>query len=475
MIWSALDNIISKGAQLSIGIILARILMPSDFGLIAMLSVLITISQVFIDSGMASGLIQKRNKEERDYSTVFIFNFVISVTLYLLLYALAPLVASFYKMPQLITLTRVLSFNIIINSLAIVQRSIFVAKIDFRSIAKVNVISTIIGGGIAIYCAYIGLGVWSLVIHMISKSIISVIILMYLSTWKPKLLFSAKSFKELFGFGSKLLISALLSQVYNNVYNITIGKVFAPSILGYYTRAVSFAELTSGTVASIIHQVTYPILASLQDDKVKMISVYRSLIKVTSFIIFPTMTLLALLADSIVRVLLTDKWLAIVVLLQWMSFIRVFYPISVINLNILNAIGRSDLFLKVDLSKLPISIITLSITIPLGIEAMVVGQAITTIISFAINAYLPGKLFGYGAIQQINDMMKAFISTIIMAECVYIIISLVEYPIAKIFLGIISGIIAYIIMAIVLKVEELSEVKYFVEKIFKAKNDINTQ
>lgn len=465
MLWSAVDKFAVEGGHFIIGIVLARLLMPRDFGLIGMLSIFIAISQSFIDSGMGSGLIQKKNRTDVDFSTVFVFNLLVSVFFYLILFSTAPLIARFYEMPQLVSLTRVLTINLLINSLAIVQRSRLTINIDFKTIAKVNVTSVLVGGIIAIIFAYAGFGVWSLVIQNIIRSIVSVVMFWILSKWKPSLLFSQESFRNLFGFGSKLLISGLYAQIFNNIYNISIGKVYSASELGFYTRAKGFAELTAGTVSGILHKVTYPVLASLQDEKERMVSVYSRLIRMTSFFIFPAMTLLALLADPFIRLMLTEKWVPAIVLLQWMCFARIFYPISVINMNILNAIGRSDLFLKVDLSKAPLAIIALVITIPLGVKAMVIGHVVTSCIAFFFNAYMPGKLFGYGAISQLKDMMPVFFSTIIMALAVYLVVFLLDNLYIKLIAGVLVAVITYLLTSYILKVNELKEFKVLWLKI----------
>lgn len=469
MLWSAVDKFAVQAEQFVIGIVLARLLMPEDFGLIGMLSIFIAISQSFINSGMGSGLIQKKDRTDVDFSTVFVFNFVVSVFFYFVLFFTAPLIARFYDMPQLVMLTRVLSINIVINSLAIVQRSRLTINIDFKSFAKINVASVIIGGILGILFALKGFGVWALVIQTVSAAVVSVFMFWYLSRWRPSIQFSKKSFKELFGFGSKLLMAGLYAQAFNNIYNITIGKAYSAAELGFYTRAKAFAEISAGTVTSILQQVTYPILASLQDDKERMVSVYSRLIRMTAFFIFPVMTMLSLLADPFVRLLLGPNWLSVIVLLQWMSFARLFYPISVINMNILNAIGRSDLFLKVDLSKMPLTIVALIVTIPLGVKAMVIGHVATSAIAFFFNAYMPGKLFGYGALAQLKDMIPVFISTLVMALFVFIVVHFLDNPYLQLIVGGISGLGVYLLISYILKIEELKEIKLLYYKIRRQK------
>ena len=475
ILWNAIDKFAAQGVQFIIGIILARLLMPKDFGLIGMLSIFIALSQSFIDSGMGSGLIQKQNRSDVDFSTVFVFNLCVSLFFYGILFITAPLIARFYNMPQLVNLTRVLSLNIIINSLAIVQRSKLIINIDFKTFAKVNVVSVLTGGIIAVFFAYAGFGVWALVIQNLISATVSVLMLWLLSKWKPSLSFSKESFKDLFGFGSKLLISGLYARTLNEIYNLVIGKTYSASDLGYYTRSKQIAEVSAGTVNSIMQQVTYPILASLQNDKEQLISVFNRLIKMTAFFIFPAMTLLALLADPFIRFFLTNKWEPAIILLQWLCFAKVFTPICSINMNILNAIGRSDLFLKVDLSKAPLIIIVLVITVPMGLKAIVIGNVITSGIAFFINAYMPGKLFGYGAIKQLKDMIPVFFATGLMAVSVYVSISFTESLILKLILGSLVGIIIYGIISHFLKIEGTKEIKNVLKSLLQKteKNHVN--
>jgi len=469
VIWSAIEKFGVSFVQFIIGIILARLLTPTEFGLIGMLSLFIAISQSFINSGMGSGLIQRQNKTNADFSTVFVFNFAVSSFFYVVLFFSAPYIAAFYEQPILTPLTRILGINLIVNSLAIVQRSKLTIALDFKSFAKVNVIGVVIGGTSGIVAATNGLGVWALVIQTIVGSVANVGSLWYFSKWKPSLQFSRESFKALFGYGSKLLMAGLYAQILQNVYNITIGKAYPAAQLGLYTRAKGFTEMASGTVSSILQQVTFPILASVQQDKERLVSIYSRMIKMAAFFIFPVMTLIALLAEPIVLLLFTDKWAALIPLLQWMVFARIFYPISVINLSILNAVGRSDLFLKVDLSKFPLIVLALVITIPIGVKAMIIGQVVTGIIAFFINAYLPGKLYGYGGIAQIRDMLPVILATGIMAIIVYFITLLNPNLYFKLFFGGLIGLSSYMAFSYFLKVNELNEFNEIFNKLVKNK------
>lgn len=465
MLWSAVDKIAVQAGQFVIGIILARLLTPEDFGLIGMLSIFIAISQAFTDSGLEKGLIQKKDREEVDFSTVFIFNFVVSLLFYVMLFLAAPLIADFFEKPELVALTRVLTLIIVVDSLAIVQRARLSIDIDFKTFAKVRVASVVIGGILGIYYAYQGYGVWALVIQTLSATIVSAITLWYFSRWKPSFSFSKKSFKQLFGFGSKILLSGLYSKTIANIYHIAIGKAYSATELGFYTNSKKYAEVASATVTSILNQVTFPILAHLQDDKQKLVSVYSRLVRMATFIIFPVMTIFALLADPFIRIVLTDPWLPVIPLLQLMCFATVFYPVSVINLNILNAVGRSDLFLKVNLSKSPVLILALIITIPLGVKAIVIGHIVTSCISFFINTYYPGKMFDYGPVKHLKDMAPFFIATSVMALVVFFAILFIENIYLQLIIGGSIGLVVYLGMCSLLKLSEMNELKDMAMKI----------
>jgi O-antigen/teichoic acid export membrane protein len=443
-IWNAIQNFGTSFGQIVVGILLARILDPSDFGLIGMLSIFIALSQVFISSGMGSGLIQKQDRTDKDFSTVFVFNLVISVLCYLILYFSAPLIASFYEMPELINLTRVLGIVLIINATSIVQRSKFEIAVDFKALAKVNVLAVFTSGIIAILAAYSGFGVWALVLKTILLSLITVFGLWILGSWKLSFEFSKESFRKLFGYGSKLLAAGIYARSLHEVYNVAIGKAYSASELGFYTQAKTLSDRPSSVLSSVLKKVTFPILSSLQKEEKRMVRAYSQMIRMAAFITFPALTLLAILAEPLVELLLTEKWLRVVPLLQWLCFARIVTPVAVINLNILKAVGRSDLFLKVDLYKFPIIVGALIVTIPISLEAVVIGQFISSIIAFFINAYMPGRLFGYGPLKQLQEMFPMMITTCIMAAVTILLINSTSNVWLQLFIGITSALFTYI-------------------------------
>ena len=421
VVWNFIEKVLIKVVTFAIGIILARLLSPSDYGLIGMLAIFIAVSNAFIEGGFAKALIQRQDCCDLDYSTAFVSNVGMYILIYVLMYVSAPWIADFYDEPLLTDLTRVLSLNFILGSFNIVQRAKLMAAVDFKSLAKINVVSTIVGGLLGVVMAYMGLGVWALVGQTIGSTLVLTFLFPFFSKWNPSIRFSKESFHHLFGFGSKLMITSIYAVLFNNISTLCIGKFYKSHQLGFYSRATQFSELIAITVNDVLGTVTFPVLSSLQDEKDKLIYVYRKALLYTALVIFPVMVLCALLARPIIVILLTEKWLPCVILAQWLFLARMFTPLSALNMNILNAVGRSDLYMKLDFAKAPLTIICLCIAVPLGVEAIVIGSFVSSFICFFINAYLPGKMFGYGGIQQLKDWKEIIFSIVIMAIVVGVI------------------------------------------------------
>lgn len=373
VLWSAIERFSLQGVQFIINVLMARLLLPSDYGMIGMLAVFLQISQTFIDSGFSDALVQKKDRTETDLSTVFYFNIVISVLLYLLLFIGAPFIAQFYHMPELTLVTRIVMLNLIFSSFAAVPKIILVIKIDFKTQSKISLISAVVSGGIGITMAYKGYGVWSLVFQSLLNILLITFLSFYYINWRPLKTFSKDSFQNLFSFGSKLLFSRLIHALYYNLYAIVIGRRYSSAELGYYTRAEQFAIFPSGNINAIISRVTFPILSSIQDDDERLASAYRKYIKLASFLIFPLMIGLAVLAKPLIILLLTEKWIMTVVLLQILCFDWMFDHLSIINLNLLYVKGRSDWAFRLEIIKKTIATLILLLSIPFGIEGMCWG------------------------------------------------------------------------------------------------------
>ena len=451
VVWNFIEKVLIRGVSFFISIILARLLSPSDYGLIGMLAVFVSISNVFIEGGLAKALIQRQDCQDIDFSTAFVANVGMSLVIYLVMFISAPWIAAFYNEPILIPLTRILSLNFILGSFNIVQRAKLMAQVDFKSLAQINVISTIVSGLVGIAMAYWGTGVWALVGQTLCSTIVLIVLLPIYSKWTPSINFSKDSFSQLFGFGSKLMATGVYSVVLNNISTICIGRFYKSSQLGFYTRASQFSEMISSTMYDVLGNVTFPVLSHLQDDHEKLVAVYRKSLFLTAMIIFPIMILCALLARPMVLILLTEKWLPCVVLMQWLFLARMFTPLSAINMNILNAIGRSDLFMKLDFSKAPLILVVLAITIPISVEAITIGSFCTSFICFFINAYLPGRIFGYGAIKMIQDWRYIFLSIAIMVLAVFVFLHMISNVWLQLFGGGVIGLIVYIVCCLMFK------------------------
>jgi O-antigen/teichoic acid export membrane protein len=434
---------------------MARLLDPSDYGIIGMLAIFLAISQTFIDSGFSNALIHKQDRTEIDFSTVFYFNIVVGLFFYGLLFITAPFIAKFYHIPVLKNIARVIFINVLLNSFTVVQRAKLTILIDFKTQAKVSLLSVIVSGGVGIYLAYTGFGVWALVVQSVLGSGLNVILLWLFFHWKPLNIFSLSSFKQLFSFGSKLLASSLIYTLFVNITKILIGKFYQPVALGYYTRADSIAQFPSTNISGILQRVTYPILSSIQDNDERLMNIYRQYLRLTAFVIFPLMCGLAGVAHPFVLLVLSDKWKNIIPLLQIVCFSYMWSPIHIINLNVLQVKGRSDLFLRLEIIKAIINIITLIITIPRGIFVLCVGGLISTVICLLITMYYTEKVISIAVVKQILDLMPLCIISATMFLFVRFICGFFQNNLAGLAAGILAGIIYYIGIHIVIGSREL--------------------
>lgn len=453
--WSAVDKILVKSMQFIINIIIARILMPEDYGIIGMIMVFIALSNLLIDSGFSQALVQKKDRTQIDMATAFYFNIIIAVACYALLYVAAPLIALFYDMPILCPVLRVIGLVVIFNSLCTVQRANLLIKLDFKTSAIINVIAALASGVVGVILANRGYGVWSLVCQTLTMQGIIATLLWGIGRWRPSLSFSLGSIKGLWHFGSKLLIAGTVATIVREINSIVIGRFYRAQELGYYHRAVQTTDVVSMTTNDIINAVTFPVLSSVQDDKERLKSIYSQMLSMTAFCIFPIMALLAILAEPLVILLLTEKWIPIVPLIQWLCIARVFTPISALNMNILNAIGRSDLYLKVDLSKLPITLGIMAITLPIGVEAVVVGATVSSFICYFINAYYPGKFFKIGARYQVKMFYKTILATIVLIIVGVLSMQVSDNPLVQVLIAGVLSVVSYVSSAIMLKSQDI--------------------
>ncbi len=417
--WSALDNFANIGIQFIVGIILARLLTPREFGLIGMLTIFIAVSQSFIDSGFSQALIRKQNAQQKDYSTVFYFNLLVGIVFYLILFFSSGIIAGFFDEPKLELLLQVLGFELIINAFTIVQTAKLTKEINFKLQTKITIIASVLSGGIGLGMAYAGFGVWSLVGKTLSMRFFLSVLLCLWNKWRPTLEFSKESFKEMFSFGSKLLVSGLIDTTYRNIYNLIIGKYFSAEQLGYYTRAQQFQKLPSSNLNSIISKVTFPVLSEIQEDDKKLKSVYKQIISSTMLITFFLMLLMAAIAEPMIYTLIGKKWSQSVIYLQLLCFVGILYPLHALNLDILKVKGRPDLFLKLEIVKKIIVIPVLFIGIYYGIIALIIGTFVISMFGYYLNSYYSGKLINYFATEQIRDIIPSFLVGLFISAIVY--------------------------------------------------------
>ena len=455
--WNLADNFAVQLIQFVTGVYMARILSPDDYGLIGMLAVFIAVAQSLVDSGFSQALIRKQGRTRTDESTVFFFNIAVGILLYGILYLISPFVAAFYESPELEPLMKVVCLSVVFNSLAVVQRARLTLNIDFKTQAKASFTAAVASGIVGIWMAYTGWGVWSIAAQQLVNLGVNTLLLWVLAKWRPQRAYSWASFRELFSFGSKLMLSGLLDVLYRNIYLIVIGKVFSAKDLGYYTRAHQFSEFPSSNLTGILQRVTYPVLCKIQDDDARLAGVYRRFLRVSAFLIFPLLVGLSAVAEPLVLVLLKEQWLFAAVLLKIICFAMMWYPIHSINLNLLQVKGRSDLFLRLEVIKKIIGVVILCATLPFGLVAMCWGQILSSILGLVINTYYTGKLIQVGFIRQMKDLFPALVLSLAMWLVVTGVQMLVEPAGLKLAVGILAGILSYAGLSRVFKFPELKE------------------
>lgn len=464
ILWSTVERFSVQGVQFVIMIVMARLLTPYDYGIIGMLAIFIAVAQSLIDSGFSQALIRKQDRTDVDNNTVFYFNIVVSALLYLILYVSAPFVADFYDTPQLCPVMRVVCLGIFFNSFAVVQRALLTIRIDFKTQAKAALTAAVTSGIVGIAMAWHGFGVWSLVTQQLLNLGVNTVLLWLLSKWRPRLVYSWRSFHELFAFGSKLLASGLLDTVYRNIYPIVIGKLFSASSLGHYTRAHQFSEFPSQNINGIIQRVTYPILCEIQNDDVRLAGIYRRFLKLSAFVVFPLMIGLSSVAKPFVNIMLGMQWDFCGQLLQIICFAMMWYPIHAINLNLLQVKGRSDLFLKLEIIKKVLGVAVLCATAPFGLVVMCYGQIFSSLVSLVINTYYTGKLINVGFVRQMRDLLPTTVLCLVMFALILSVNHFIGSDVVELFTGIVVGVMFYSLSSRVFKFSELDELLSLIKR-----------
>lgn len=466
--WNAVGDFSNVLLTFLIGIILSRLLTATDYGIVGMISIFFIIANTFVDSGFGLALIRKKILKDEDSSTVFFFNIFISFLCYFILYGTAPYISIFFN-TQLTDIIRISGLSLPIGALGMVHFALLTRNVDFKTPSIIYFISNIISGSLGIYLAFLGYGVWSLVMQSLSNTIIRTILVCYLASWHPQFVFSFNSFRELFGFGSKILGSKLLDKFFSNLTTFAIGKCYSPSDLGYYSKGQGTATLPSSFLYNIIGSVSMPVLSKLQDNDELLIAAYRKYIKICSLIIFFLMTLLITIAKPMVVLLYSDRWLPSVIYLQIFCLNYMFYHIHAININLLLVKGRSDLNLKIEIIKNSIAFLALVVALPFGVIFLCLSFVVSSQLSLIINTYYTGKIFNFGYLKQWKDFSPYLIYSLIACGPSYIISNMSFLPILKILIGTILSTTLYFSFLLLIKDKNLIELIRItpINKIFK--------
>ena len=467
LVWKLLERGGTQGIQFLIQIVLARLLAAEQFGTIAIVMVFINIAQVFVQSGFNTALIQKKDADDVDFSSVFYLSLALAGILYLIIFLSAPIIARFYKDDILVPVIRVLSLTLFFGSLNSIQNAYIARNLMFKKLFKSSLGAIIISGSFGLFAAYQGLGVWALVVQQLTNQMTISIIMWFTVKWRPKFIFSIARVKDLFSYGWKLLASSLLNTLYLEIRTLFIGRMYTSSTLGYYNRGQQFPKVIVSNIDGSIQSVMLPTLSAHQDDKKKVKDMMRRAIMTSSFLIFPMMIGMAVVAEPLVKIVLTDKWLPAVPFLQIFCISYALIPIHTANLQAINAMGRSDIFLRLEVVKKLLGLVILGISLPFGVYAIAIGQVISAIISTFINVYPNKHLLNYSYREQWADIMPSLVLAVIMGITVYMF-NLINIAAWKVLgLQLVVGVGSYIGLAKIFRVESLSYLIATLTNLFK--------
>lgn len=462
--WSFFNQFANYGMQFCVGIVMARLLSPSDYGITALPAVFMAVAYIIQNGGLSGALIRKTDLSEKDLSTAFYYSISVGIVLYVVMFFSATWIADFYNTPVLVPLIRVTALGFLWGPLGTPQNVILNRKLDFKTPTKISIISRIVSAIVGISMAFIGYGLWALVISGLLSSFLSLLMNWYVVRWIPKTGWSKDSFKYLWDYGNKMMASGLLETLYQNIAPVFIGKFYSPAELGVYNRAQGYAMMPSQNFTGVIQNVTFPVLSKMQNNNEALAHNYRRMLKATAFIIFPIMMMLSALAHPLVITLVTAKWESCVILLQIICFQFMWYPVHAINLNLLQVKGRSDLFLRLEIIKKIVGISILTITLPHGLIVFCCGSVVSSLIALVINTYYTGKLINVGYFKQMRDLLPIVLLGLVMFAMIHLSNYLIPNMLLQIICGGILGAIVYIGGAILLKFSELDDVKYMLKR-----------
>lgn len=458
VVWSGIERFSVQIFQFIVTIILARLLTPYDFGVVAIILVFTNILMVFNEEGFAMALAQKLNRDELDYSTIFLFNIVWGGILYLFLFITAPFFASFFKQPELTHLTRILGFNLVISSFVVVQRTKLFILVDFKTLAKASFVAVIMSGIVSIYFAYKGIGVMAIIIQQLINNAINAIFIWIYSKWQPKLQFSIERFKTLFNFAYKLILARLVNAVFKEVYSLVIGKIYTPIQLGYFNRAKSFVSISSNNITTIVQRVSVPFFCETQNNHTLLGEQLKDFIQKTAFIVYPLLCGIFVLAEPMIKVLLTEKWLPAAWMLQVLCPVGILFVISTFNMNVYNATGRTDWALKAEVIKKTFNVLILVGAIMISFEAVIISQIIIGIIDFFVDTWFTKKQIGLILLKQLKSIGSILLASLVMALIVKFSTFYLSNDIWKLIVGFVSGTLFYSIVSYLFDISEFRKV-----------------
>jgi O-antigen/teichoic acid export membrane protein len=463
LIWRFAERSGAQGISFVISIVLARILSPDEYGVIALVTVFLSIFQVFVDSGMGNALIQKKDADDIDFSTIFFFNIFMCVLVYIIIFFSAPFIAAYYENDLLTSVIRVLGITILISGVKNVQQAYVSKKMIFKKFFYSTLAGTLLAGVVGIVLAYLGYGVWALVAQNLVNTAVDTMFLWITVKWRPHLKFSFDRLKTMFSFGWKLLVSSLLNTVYNDIRQLIIGKVYTASDLAYYNRGKTLPHYIVTNINTSINSVLFPVMAEVQDDDDRLKKMTRRSIMTSSFIMWPIMFGLMAVGETLIRVLLTDKWIPSLPFLYIFCFVYGMQPIHTANLNAIKAQGRSDIFLRMEVIKKVVGITVILVTMNLGVLAIGLGSVFYTIFASVVNAFPNKRLLNYSYFEQIKDIAPSFLLALVMAVIVYLVPLKMLPDILLLTVQIIIGAAIYVGGALLFKLES----GYFVRRVAK--------
>ena len=467
LVWRFTERCGAQGVSFVVSIVLARLLAPEAYGTIALVTVFISIFNVLISNGFGTALIQKKDADELDFSSVFYFSIVFCLFLYFLLFISAPHISSFYNEEILTPVIRILGIVVILSGINSVQGAFVSRNMIFKRYFFATLSGSIGSAVVGIVMAYMGYGVWSLVAQQLFSVVINTFVLWFTVKWRPKLIFSFNRLKILFSYGWKILVSALLETGYNEIRQLIIGKLYSTNDLAFYNKGRSFPNMVVTNINTSIDSVLLPTMSAEQDNKERVKAMTRRSITISCYVLVPIMVGLGVCAEPLISLLLTDKWLECVPFLRIFCFTYAFYPIHTANLNAIKAVGRSDLFLKMEIIKKTIGMALLLSTMWFGVMAMAYSLLVSTLTSQIINAWPNKKLLNYSYLEQLKDISPSLIASVLMGVFVYLIQFLGLSNILTLFIQVVSGVVIYIALSKFFHIESFNYILYVVKKIIK--------